>query len=127
MAYKRALIIEDEPLIRMMLVEFLEEVDFDVVEAHNGQAGIELYNSCTPNIVILDLRMPIVDGIAFLEKINVKENKNCDVIVFSGHGGGKEEKRSLELGASIFLKKPFDHEELVSNVQRLVAAQRSHS
>jgi len=123
MENKVALVIDDEVLIRMMLAEFLEDRGFTTHEAENGYEGLSLYKEIKPNIVVLDLRMPVIDGFGFLEEVNVAENDCCDVIVLTGHGGNNDKKRSLELGASEFFRKPFEHDELVETAVRLVKAQ----
>ena len=120
---KVALVIDDEILIRMMLAEFLEDRGFTTYKAENGYEGLELYEEKKPNIVVLDLRMPVIDGFGFLKQANVSENDDCDVIVLTGHGGSSDKQLTLELGAKKFFRKPFEHDELVDAAVNLVELQ----
>ena len=124
---KIALVIDDEVLIRMMLSEFLQDCGFTTYEAENGFEGLQLYKEKKPNIVILDLRMPVLDGFGFLKESKVSENDMCDVIVLTGHGGSSDKKLSMELGAKVFFRKPFEHDELVEAASKLVEAQLENS
>ena len=123
MKNKIALVVDDEVLIRMMLAEFLEDKGFETFQAENGFEALKLYEKVKPNIVILDLRMPVLDGFGFLKESKVSENDNCDVIVLTGHGGANDKKVSLELGAKVFFRKPFEHNELVDAALELVKLQ----
>ena len=118
---KVALVIDDEPLIRMMLAEFLEDIGLTVYEAENGSEGIEIYRDKNPNIVIVDLRMPILDGFGFLTESEVVDNPDCHVIVLTGHGGMDDKSRAEALGADVFMKKPFESDELVDIVEKLLS------
>ena len=124
---KIALVIDDEILIRMMLSEFLEDQGFTTYEAENGAEGLQLYRDKKPNIVVLDLRMPVLDGFGFLKEANVIDNDMCDVIVLTGHGGASDKKLSMELGAKEFFRKPFEHDDLVEAASRLVESQNKNN
>lgn len=120
---KKALVVDDEPLIRMMIAEFLEDAGFQVSQAADGAAGLDLYRREEPNVVILDLRMPVMDGFMFLREADVAHNPRCGVIVLTGHGGADDHEEARRLGAAKFMRKPFDHDELV-NIARELAEER---
>lgn len=123
MTDKVALVVDDEQLIRMMTAEFLEDCGFTTYEAENGREALEFYHKVNPSVIILDLRMPIIDGFGFLEEANIPDNDSCDVIVLTGHGGVNDKSRSFELGAKGFFKKPFEHDELIKAAIELVENQ----
>lgn len=120
---KVALIVDDEPLIRMMVSEYLEEYGFKTYEAENGLQALDLYREKAPNIVVLDLRMPVMDGFEFLKKADVSSNKACDVIVLTGQADENDQERLLSLGAKECFIKPFDPDTLIEAVEKLIVSQ----
>lgn len=118
-----ALVVDDENLIRMMLSEILEEQGFIIYEAANGFDALQLYREHSPNVVVLDLYMPVLDGFGFLKESEVASNDVCDVIILTGNGGDKDKKKTLELGAKVFLEKPFDTDVLIDEVNKLITSQ----
>lgn len=105
----RALIIDDEEYVRLVLQQALREEGCEVTAAKNGKIGIELLQSTTFDFVVTDLRMPGIDGKAVLKW--VKEHQaEVDVVVLTGHGDVKDAVEAMRRGAWDFLIKdtPFD-------------------
>lgn len=114
----RILVIDDEAIVRESIVAYLEDSGFEVIEAENGLEGVACFNSRQPDIVLCDLRMPEMDGIAVLRKIN-ESNPNTPFIVVSGAGVMADVVEALRLGASDYLIKPIiDLEVLEHSVVR---------
>lgn len=114
----RVLVIDDEAIVRDSIVTYLEDSGFDVIEASNGTEGIACFNSQSPDIVLCDLRMPNMDGLAVLQSIN-KANPNTPFIVISGAGVMADVVEALRLGASDYLIKPIiDLEVLEHSIKR---------
>ncbi|GAA6135303.1 SpoIIE family protein phosphatase [Oceaniserpentilla sp. 4NH20-0058] len=120
----RVLVIDDEAIVRESIVAYLEDSGFDVIEAENGQEGVACFNSQLPDIVLCDLRMPSMDGLAVLKKIN-KTNPNTPFIVVSGAGVMADVVQALRLGASDYLIKPIlDMEVLEHSILRNLKSMR---
>ena len=81
----KILAIDDEPVIRDSIEAYLEDSGFKVLQAGDGQQGLTLFREQTPDLVLLDLRMPEMDGLAFLEALR-QEASDTPVIVVSGTG-----------------------------------------
>jgi sigma-B regulation protein RsbU (phosphoserine phosphatase) len=114
----RILVIDDEAIVRDSIVAYLEDSGFDVIQAENGLEGIACFNSQRPDVVLCDLRMPSMDGLAVLKQISAT-NPSTPFIVVSGAGVMADVVEALRLGASDYLIKPIiDLEVLEHSVVR---------
>jgi response regulator NasT len=110
------LIAEDEALIRLDLKEMLEEAGYEVVgEAADGQQAIDLTESSRPDLVILDVKMPGLDGISAAEQI--VEAGTAPVIMLTAFSQRDLVERAAEAGAMAYLVKPFDRSDLVPAIE----------
>jgi len=110
----RILVAEDETLIRMDLVEMLREAGYDVVgEATNGQEAIELAESLRPDIAILDVKMPVLDGISAAEKII----DIAPVLMLTAFSQRDLVERARDAGAMAYVVKPFTINDLVPSIE----------
>ncbi len=100
------LIIEDEPMLRLTLGDHLRDRGFEVLEAGDGQAGLELFRTRSPDLVTLDLRMAPMDGHEVLAAIR-QEDLEVPVIIVSGQGQMQDVIRTLRAGAFDYLEKPI--------------------
>ena len=103
------LIIEDEEDILSLLSGLLESENYHVITAGNGRSGIEKFQDHNPDLIITDVRMPIMDGIEVLREVKTKES-DTEVIILTGHGSEADRKICMELGAFAYLHKPVDIE-----------------
>lgn len=101
------LTIEDEAAIRKSFVSFLEDYDYETLEAEDGGAGIEIINSAHPDLVLADLRMPNVDGLQVLDFVG-RHHPDVPVIVVSGTGNINDVIEALHLGAWDYILKPVE-------------------
>ena len=99
------LTVDDENSIRESFRYFLEDCDYDVVEAENGQIGIEIFKLQQPDLVLVDLRMPEIDGLELLELVT-KISPDTPIIVISGTGVISDAIEALHLGAWDYILKP---------------------
>lgn len=101
------LIIDDEDIVRKMIIKALEPEGFGICEAENGEAGLAAFDELRPDIVVLDLRMPQMDGFEFLEAVNkpVRDWPH-EIIVLTAHGDNNDIEHCYSLGVSRFLRKP---------------------
>jgi two-component system, response regulator PdtaR len=113
---RRVLIAEDEALIRLDLKEMLEETGYEVVgEAADGQQAIDLADSLRPDLVILDVKMPGLDGISAAEQIVA--NEAAPVIMLTAFSQRELAERAAEAGAMAYLVKPFNKSDLVPAIE----------
>lgn len=110
------LVVDDEPDIRRLIREILEEEGYAVAVAKDGQAARESVQARTPSLVLLDIWMPDVDGITLLKEfINVHQLR-CPVIMMSGHGTVEAAVEATRLGAHDFIEKPLSLSKLLLTI-----------
>ncbi len=103
----KLLIIDDDEVVRASLAAYLEDSGFTVLQAANGLQGLEVFELQRPDLVICDLRMPQVDGLELIRRINVVDTE-VPVIVVSGAGVMSDAVEALRLGAADYLIKPLE-------------------
>jgi CheY-like chemotaxis protein len=107
-SHVKILTIDDEASVRMSIRNFLEDYDYDVMEADNGRIGLEIFEQRTPHIVLVDLRMPEMGGLEVLREIR-RRSADTPVIVISGTGQIQDAVEALRLGAWDYLLKPIQN------------------
>ncbi len=113
---RRAVVVEDEALIRMDVVETLREAGFDVVgEAGDGEAGVRIATELRPDVVVMDVKMPVMDGITAAEKI-VKERASA-VVLLTAFSQTELVERARDAGAMAYVIKPFTPADLLPAVE----------
>ncbi len=105
------LVVDDSMFQRHALAKVLKEDGYEVIEADNGQTGVERIERDKPDAVILDLIMPRCSGFEALDILNRRGNR-IPVFVFTADIQATSKRRCLELGATAFLNKPLNKEEL---------------
>jgi response regulator NasT len=117
---RRVVIAEDEVLIRMDLAEMLAEEGYEVVgQAGDGQKAIELAESLRPDLVILDVKMPVLDGIAAAERI--AGQRIAPVVMLTAFSQRDLVERARDAGAMAYLVKPFAKSDLVPAIEMAVS------
>ncbi len=119
---KKILVCDDDPVILRLLQVNLELEDYDVVSAHNGSEAVEVAAAELPDLVILDIMMPIMDGYEACERIKANEaTSRIPVIFLSAKAQQTDIDRGTASGVTEYLTKPFDPTELLEIIERLVA------
>ena len=113
MSYK-ILIADDEPEIRGLLRLYLENEQYEVIEAENGAEALRLVGAESPDLVMLDIMMPQMDGYQALK--HIREKNNIPVIIISAKDADSEKILGLNLGADDYISKPFNPLEVVARV-----------
>lgn len=114
----RILIVDDEINIRLMLRTVLETEGYEIGEASNGREALEMMGQESFDLVVLDLNMPVLDGMSVLEQINAwKVSRKPRVIVLSAYGSVGAAVKATRLGALDFLEKPTSPEEIRKTVE----------
>ncbi|WP_459475018.1 two-component system response regulator RssB [Pseudomonas sp. No.117] len=101
------LIIDDDEVVRLSLADYLEDSGFNVLQASNGQQGLQIFEREQPDLIICDLRMPQVDGLTLLRRIS-ELSIDTPVLVLSGAGVMSDVVEALRLGAADYLIKPLE-------------------
>ncbi len=112
------LVIDDEPIVRDVVVRYLEQEGFDTREAADGIAARELIEHTMPNAIVLDLMMPRMDGIDLCRWIRARSD--VPVIMLTALGEEADRIVGLELGADDYVTKPFSSAELLSRVRAIL-------
>jgi CheY-like chemotaxis protein len=116
---KRVLVVDDEPLIRQLVADFLAEAGYQVDAAANGAEALRVMAHRQPHAVVLDLMMPRLDANGFVHLLRLSpRHSRVPVIVMTAAYGGAQE--ALRLGAKACLLKPFELEDLLHAVERLI-------
>ena len=112
----RVLVVDDEPDLRELYAVNLEDAGHEVITASNGAEGLGLLKREHPDVILLDLMMPVMDGYEFLHHLRkMPEHRGTPAIVVSAAATGGF---SRKVGATGFVPKPFDADELVTVVER---------
>lgn len=115
---ERVLIIEDEVDVRTALRILLEQSGISILEASAGREGLRLFHERRPDLVVLDIGLPDMDGWAVLERI--RDISEVPVLMLTARGLESEKVRGLQSGADDYVTKPFSNSEVVARVQALL-------
>jgi len=119
---KKILIVDDEPNIVMALEYTFKKNNFEVFIARDGQEALDITKTHFPDLIILDIMMPMVDGYATLEQIRNDNNlKHTKVIFLSAKNKESDIEKGLALGADAYLTKPFSIKKVVDQVMELLS------
>lgn len=118
---RKILIVDDEPNIVMSLEYTFKKNNYEVFIARDGQEALDILKVQLPDIIILDVMMPMVDGYATLEQIKKDERlQHCKVVFLSAKNKEKDIEKGLSLGADLYMTKPFSIKKLVEQTNELL-------
>ena len=121
----KILVTEDESSISKMLEFRLHSLGHEILLATDGVQALELIDSDRPDLVLLDVMMPVMDGIQVLRKLKEDEGtSDIPVIILSAKGQEKDIVTGLEHGAFDYITKPFSFPELIARIDRALASTR---
>jgi two-component system, response regulator, stage 0 sporulation protein A len=114
-------VVDDNRELVNLLEEYIDsQEDMEVAGiAHNGQECLEVLENTEPDVLILDIIMPHLDGLAVLERLRESKQQLPNVIMLTAFGQEDVTKKAVELGASYFILKPFDMEHLANNIRQV--------
>ncbi len=121
----RILVVEDDTNISNFVKTILETNNYQVIDAGNGDSGITMFLSHRPDLVILDLGLPDIDGIDFIK--NVREKSDTPIIVLSARTNESDKVEALDIGANDYVTKPFGTEELLARVRATLRDNRRNA
>lgn len=122
-AKPKILLVEDEPSIVKMVTKRLEIEGFDVRTATDGQEGLADVHQETPDLIILDLMLPKLNGYEMCTMLKQDTRyQQVPIVIFTAKTQQKDEKMAMECGAEAFIRKPFQAQELLEKIRELLAA-----
>ena len=113
------LLAEDDADLRSILSQYLEINGFSILQAENGQAGLEIFKTEHVDVCILDIMMPLMDGFELARQIR-KTDPEIPVIFLTARNQKADRIRGLKLGADDYITKPFEVEELILRIQNIL-------
>ncbi|MCA1296127.1 response regulator [Paenibacillus sp. alder61] len=119
---KKILVVDDAAFMRLMLKGILSKNGYEIVgEAENGQEAVEKYRSLSPDLVTMDITMPIMEGVEAVRQIK-KLDPNAKIIMCSAMGQQTMVVESLQAGAKDFIVKPFQEERVLESIRKTLGA-----
>jgi DNA-binding NtrC family response regulator len=122
----RILIVDDERKIRRILAVMLSEHGYEIAEAESGEAALEQRASFQPELVLLDLSLPGINGLETLQQMLLRDPRP-DCIIMTAYGTIRSAVEAMKAGAFDYLTKPFDNDELLLVIQRAIDVRRLHA
>lgn len=119
----RILVVDDEPLYQHLVTVNLEKEGYEVITANNGEDAIEMVSVRHPDLIIMDVMMPRLDGITACERIH--QFSNVPIIMLTAKGEEQDRVRGLNVGADDYVVKPFSATELVARVRAVLRRAQS--
>ncbi|WP_372636106.1 response regulator [Cohnella sp.] len=122
---KKAILVDDEVFARKGLIRLIpwEKLGYEVVgEAENGEDACALIEEVRPDVVVTDIRMPVLDGLELIRKVQESGNDKTNFIIVSGYGDFKYAQQAVRYGVADYLLKPVDENELAATLERIAAA-----
>ncbi len=117
---RKCIIADDSKIIRMLLTKIMENLKYEVMEAEDGEEVVELSETKEPDLIIMDTKLPILDGIDALYKIrNMQRIEQPKIVFCSAVTDPARIKEALDGGADDYIMKPFDEEIIVSKLEIL--------
>ncbi len=114
----RVLVVDDEPMVREVLTRYLEKEGFDVATAGDGEEALAAFESAPPDLVLLDLMLPRIDGLEVFRRM--RAGAATPVIMLTAKGEETDRVVGLELGADDYVTKPFSPREVVARVRAVL-------
>lgn len=120
MANRDILIVEDETVLGRVLSDALRDAGYKVTLATDGVEGLKAFDAHRPDLVVADIMMPRMDGMAMVEKMRQRDN-SVEVLFLSARSGAEDVVEGFRRGGNDYLRKPFSLEELMARIEALLA------
>ncbi len=120
---KNILIVEDDKNLQLTLKGFLEENNYEVINTMWGTMGIEQVKKGIPDLVLLDIMLPGINGMEVLERMK-EIDSDLPIIMITGYGSAESAVRAIELGAYDYIYKPFEAEKLLEKIDKALISSK---
>lgn len=115
------LVVEDEAANRRTIAKLLKRKGFDVLQAENGQEGVTQGNEALPDLILMDMRMPVMDGYSAVAELRKSDStRNIPIIALTGEAMDDQRTRALDVGCNDFHPKPVDFDRLLRQISALL-------
>jgi DNA-binding response OmpR family regulator len=118
----KIVVVDDDPAVREVMHDHLVSIGYDVSVAEDGHAALRLLNTVVPDLILLDVAMPGIDGVEVLRRVTAKW-PHVPVVMITAFNDSKTAARALEESAADYVSKPFE----LKHLERVVAAQMKRS
>lgn len=119
---KRLLLVDDDPNLILLVKDYLEFRGYEVSSADNGRIALEQLQEELPDLIICDVMMPEMDGYTFVEHVREEPRTSWIPVIFlSAKGQSQDRIKGLNIGADVYMVKPFEPEELIAQVESSLA------
>ena len=119
---KLILIVEDEPKNLKMLSDLLRRFDYDVLEAQDGEKGVELARLKMPDLILMDIMLPKMDGLEATRMLKMNpDTTHIPIVALTAYAMKGDRERTLEAGCNGYIAKPIDIQELLKTVKRYLS------
>lgn len=115
----KVLLVDDAAFMRMRCAKLLTENGYSVDEAENGQEAVEKYQAIKPDLVLMDITMPVMDGLAAVTEIR-KIDPDAKIVMCSALGQQNTVMSAIKAGAKDFIVKPYQPEKILSTIKRFI-------
>ncbi len=120
----KVLIVDDDKDMQLILSEMLESEGYQTYFAGDGKEALEKNKTYSPEVILLDVKLPFMNGIEVLEEIR-RDNRNSIVIMLTGYADVKDAVKAIKLGAYDYITKPFSNDDIVSNISEALESYRT--
>jgi two-component system cell cycle response regulator DivK len=118
---KRILVVEDQDDNRRIMRDLLTSAGFDLIEATNGEEGVQLAEKERPDLILMDIQMPVVDGYAATRRIKaVAGLQDIPIIVVTSYALSGDDEKAREAGADGYVAKPFSPRQLLTKIREFL-------
>jgi two-component system response regulator FixJ len=117
----KILIIDDDKDMRSVLSDLARAGGYEAFSAGNGKIALKEISTHSPDLVLLDIKLPGIDGMTLLERIK-EIDRNILIIMMTGHGDIKDAVKAMKLGALDYITKPFDNDEIITAIKKALQA-----
>jgi two-component system cell cycle response regulator DivK len=119
---KRILVVEDQPDNRQIIRDMLAPTDYEITEAEDGQQALEAIAKQWPDLILMDIQLPIIDGYTATRKIKADPAlKSIPIIAVTSYALSGEEKKAREAGCDDYVPKPFSPRQLLAKIRQFLS------
>ncbi len=119
---KRILVVEDQPDNRQIIRDMLAPTDYEITEAEDGQQALEAIAKQRPDLILMDIQLPIIDGYTATRKIKANPAwRSIPVIAVTAYALSGEEKKAREAGCDDYVPKPFSPRQLLAKIRQYLS------
>jgi two-component system cell cycle response regulator DivK len=119
---KRILVVEDQPDNRQIIRDMLAPTDYEITEAEDGQQALEAITKQQPDLILMDIQLPIIDGYTATRKIKANPAwRSIPIIAVTSYALSGEEKKAREAGCDDYVPKPFSPRQLLAKIKQYLS------